>query len=81
MPTIRLACLAAGLVHRYAFAILMTSQFEVFGGSNIGGLLSKPPIRQNKFPAKISGHTVVHDNCMCNECFPNRHYTVCFTLC
>ena len=26
---------------------------------NIGGLLSKPPIRQNKFPAKISGHTVL----------------------
>ena len=25
---------------------------------NIGGLLLKPPIRQNKFPAKISGHTV-----------------------
>ena len=25
---------------------------------NIGGLLSKPPIRQNKFPAKISSHTV-----------------------
>ena len=32
---------------------------QLFGGWNIGGLLSKPPIRQNKFPAKISGHTVV----------------------
>ena len=38
---------------------MMTSHCEDFGGWNIGRLLSKPPIRQNKFPAKISGHTVV----------------------
>ena len=29
-------------------------------GRNIGGFLSKPPIRQNKFPAKISGYTVFY---------------------
>ena len=29
----------------------------------IGGLLSKPPIRQNIFPAKISGHTVTCAQC------------------
>ena len=32
--------------------------WSLFGGWNIGGLLSKLPIRQNKFPAKISSHTV-----------------------
>ena len=31
---------------------------QLFGGWNIGGLLSKPQIRQNNFPAKISGHMV-----------------------
>ena len=56
--TIRLARLAAAKYTDYDFAIMMTSHCEVFGGWNIGGLLSKPPICQNKFPAKISGHTV-----------------------
>ena len=63
MPTIRLANLAAASTidtkHRLWFRNNETSHCEVFGGWNIGGLLSKPPIRQNKFPAKISGHTVV----------------------
>ena len=62
MPTIRLARLAAGLVHRLWFQILMTLHCEIFGRWNIGGLLSKPPIRQDKFPAKISGHTVYQNS-------------------
>ena len=75
MPTIRLARLAAGLIyiyiyiyniiyiHWYDFAIIMTSHVQLFGGWNIGGLLSKPPICQNKFPAKISGYTVDIKSC------------------
>ena len=43
----------------YDFAIMMKSHCEVFFGKwNIGRLLSKPPIRQNKFPTKIFGHSV-----------------------
>ena len=42
--------------------ILMTSlkrhTVKSLANGNIGGLLSKPTIRQNEFPAKISGHTV-----------------------
>ena len=52
---------------------MMTSHCEVFGGLNIGRLLSKPPICQNKFPTKISSHTVFYNiyvyycysSCMC----------------
>ena len=36
----------------------MTSRITAYC-KKFGGLLSKPPIRQNKFPAKISGHTVI----------------------
>ena len=54
MSAIRLARLAAGLAtHEIDFAIMMTSHCVVFGG-----LLSRPPIFQNKFPAKISGYDV-----------------------
>ena len=43
-------------------SVMMTSYCEQFGAGNIGVFLSKPPIRQNKFPAKISGHMVLHLN-------------------
>ena len=43
-------------------SVMMMSYCEQFGAGNIGGFLSKPPIRQNKFPAKISGHTVLYLN-------------------
>ena len=56
MLTIRLVYLVAGLVHRLWFC--NTDDVTLFGRWNIGGLLSKPPIRQHKFPTKISGHTV-----------------------
>ena len=38
--------------------ILMLSLVD----GNIGGLLSKLAIHQNKFPAKISGYTVCNNN-------------------
>ena len=58
MSTIRLARLAAGLVHKLWFCNNDDIPLWSFGGWNIGGLLSEPPIRQNKFPARIFGHTV-----------------------
>ena len=51
---------------------MMTSHCKVFGRWNIGGLLSKLLIRQNKFPVKISGHSVVHP-WGANYCTHNTH--------
>ena len=34
---------------------------KLLAGGNIGGLLSKPPIHQNKFPTKTSIYTVIGD--------------------
>ena len=39
--------------------IIMTSCINI-GGIKFGGSLTNSPIRQIKFPAKFSGHTVIH---------------------
>ena len=53
MPTITLT--RPGSCH---YAITMTAHWRDEIWWNIGGLLSKLPIRQNKFTARISGYTV-----------------------
>ena len=62
--------------------ILMTSRngtVKSLADGNIGRLLSKPPIRQNNFPAKISSHTVI-DVCI-YVCVYVCMYCVCVCAC
>ena len=52
------------ICHHFAMNIIMVQRWwygivKSLADGIIGGLLSKPPIRQNKFPAKFSGHTVL----------------------
>ena len=53
------------ILARPAVVLLYTWKLWLYNNNDItlwsfGGLLSKLPIRQNKFPVRISGHTVSH---------------------
>ena len=65
MLTIKLEHLVVGLVHVEAmimqYHMIRWHHTEVFGRWNISGLLSKPPIRQNNFPTKISSHAICRE--------------------
>ena len=52
------------------FAIMMTLHCKVFRQMKYWRIALKPPICQNKFPAKISGHTAHSASCM--PCWATR---------